>query len=843
MIRKLGRELGFAGLAVSLLVLAGGCGDDDNKRSSDTPTPTPTATEPAAVPTNTPTRTNTARPPTSTPTNTTGAADTPTPTLPATETATSTAEPTETATPEPTATATPTRTSTPTETASATATATTAPANFRDLSIAEPAEFNAHSSVGQVYVVDAEPGQILELVDPNGLALYTGTADAMGSFIFRDIPVEDYVVATGYPSDPHASAEIRSMAREETPDPSFYSNQVLTAGYRYIQMRDGTRLAARVSLPGPINQGPYPTVIEYSGYDPANPDTAQPSTLISSALGYAVVGVNIRGTGCSGGAFQFFETLQSTDGYDVVEIVAAQSWAKNHKVGMVGISYPGISQLFTAQLQPPHLAAIAPLSVIADTGRGTLYPGGILNNGFAVDWAADRQHDAMVGGQGWSQQRINQGDQICIENMKLRGQTPDIFQQIEDNPFYVPSVADPLSPVTFVNRINVPVFLAGAWQDEQTGPYFATMLDHFTGTDKVHFTLVNGGHSEPLIPTIFSRWMEFLSFYVKEEIPKIGTGAVVVGVIGAAAYDVTGLMPDPERFNDAANFEEALARFEAEPRVRVLFESGAGGPAGHPLPAFEHSFDAYPIPGLEPTTFFFGADGRLENEAPESDGADSFIYDPDRSQLVTCPGCGDRVWRALPPWNWHPLIEGKAVAYATDPLPETLVMVGSGSVDLFLQSTAADVDLQVTLSEIRPDGQEVYVQNGWLRASHRKLDETVSTELRPVQSHRLVDAAPLPDGEFVETRFEIFPFAHVFRAGSRIRISVESPGGSRALWKFDVLRPDGEVVNTIARSAAMPSKIVLPVVPGVEVEAPLPPCPGLRAQPCRTYVEIENSEG
>ena len=170
-------------------------------------------------------------------------------------------------------------------------------------------------------------------------------------------------------------------------------------------------------------------------------------------------------------------------------------------------------------------------------------------------------------------------------------------------------------------------------------------------------------------------------------------------------------------------------------------------------------------------------------------------------------------------------------------------MVGSGSVDLWLESTAADVDLQVTLSEIRPDGQEVYVQNGWLRASHRKLDTSLSTELRPVQTHRLVDAAPLPQGELVEARVEIFPFAHVFRANSRLRITVESPGGSRALWKFDVLRPDGEVVNTIAHSAAAPSKVVLPVIPGIEVDAPLPPCPALRSQPCRTYVEIENTAG
>ena len=36
-------------------------------------------------------------------------------------------------------------------------------------------------------------------------------------------------------------------------------------------------------------------------------------------MGFAVVDVNMRGTGCSGGAFDFFEPLQSLDGYDIVE--------------------------------------------------------------------------------------------------------------------------------------------------------------------------------------------------------------------------------------------------------------------------------------------------------------------------------------------------------------------------------------------------------------------------------------------------------------------------------------------------------------------------------------------
>jgi len=53
----------------------------------------------------------------------------------------------------------------------------------------------------------------------------------------------------------------------------------------------------------------------------------------------------------------------------------------DNEVGMVGISYPGISQLFVAATQPPSLNSITPLSVLDDSYRSTLYPGGEYEGG------------------------------------------------------------------------------------------------------------------------------------------------------------------------------------------------------------------------------------------------------------------------------------------------------------------------------------------------------------------------------------------------------------------------------------------------------------------------------
>ena len=230
-----------------------------------------------------------------------------------------------------------------------------------------------------------------------------GATDAHGGFIFRNVAVGDgYRVAAGSGATMVASAPVNVTSWTSPPPESFYAAQKIGDGYGYLRTRDGILLSMTVQLPGPADKGPYPTVIEYSGYSPADPKSPQPSTQIAQALGYATVGINMRGTGCSGGAFDFFEQLQSTDGYDAVETIAAQPWVAHHKVGLVGLSYPGISQLFVAQLQPPHLASIAPLSVIDDTIKGTLDPGGILNSGFAVAWAKDRQHDARAGAGWWA---------------------------------------------------------------------------------------------------------------------------------------------------------------------------------------------------------------------------------------------------------------------------------------------------------------------------------------------------------------------------------------------------------------------------------------------------------
>ena len=694
--------------------------------------------------------------------------------------------------------------------------------------------------VEQLAILDAEPGTDIRVIhagpdlDESDLDESPGgPVDEFGSLVVRHLDSSrDWrlVIDGAGVTEPYDV-----LGRNEHPEPSFFAEQRLpTEGLGYITTRDGTTLSASVWLPGPPDLGPYPTVVEYSGYSPSDPESQGFSDLFVG-LGYAYVGVNIRGTGCSGGSFRYFEYAQSLDGYDAVEAVAAQPWVENNRVGMVGVSYPGISQLFVAQTQPPSLTAITPFSVIADTAISTLYPGGILNTGFAVEWANDRTREARPEGQAWTSDQIEAGDDECAANQRLRLQNEDLLELITGNPFWTDDVAAELAPRLFVDQITVPTFVAGAWQDEQTGGHFATMLDRFTGTEHLYATLTNGLHTESIGPAVLPRLIEFLDLYVAERTPSLGIARSIAPILGAGLYGTTEIaLPDDDRFAGLSH-AEALAAFESELPIRVLFEEGAadGFPARAPLPRFEAAFGAWPIPEAIATEWYLTGAGRLGESPNSGPSSTEYVAAPDATPPTFFDESSGNIWSVDVEYDWQEGLPGTFAAWATDPLASDTVVIGSGSVDLYVQSDAGDTDLEVTLTEVRPDGQEMYVQSGWLRASHRTLDEAASTVLRPVHDHLEADASPLPDGSFELVRVELLPFAHVFRAGSRVRLIVDPPGGNRALWEFDTIA-GGEQV-TIAHDDIFPSQLVLPVVASVDAPDTYPECGALRGQPCRPY--------
>ncbi len=712
--------------------------------------------------------------------------------------------------------------------------------------------FSAHGSAKQVYVVGLSPGARMSLLNRRGKRIATQAADSLGGLLFRGVkPGNGYRVKL-VPGGTESGPLSVFSNRPAPPSTSSYSQTIPTSGYGYLTTRDGTQLAIDVHLPL-SGSAPYPTLIEYSGYgyaDPAGPDSGIAE--IANVLGFAVVDVNMRGTGCSGGAYDFFEPLQGLDGYDVIETVARQPWVLHHRVGMMGISFGGISQLFVGETNPPSLAAISPLSVL-DQSATTLYPGGILNTGFALNWAQERVHDAepasASGGQPWAYQRIQHGDQTCAQNQVLHGEAVNLVAKVRRNDHYVPAVADPLSPTTFVHKIKMPVYLACQWTDEQTGGHCPDLAEHFTGTQHKWFTFTNGTHIDSLDPLTFNRWYDFLELYVAQQAPHLPAAVHSLSpVLYQQAMGVNGVTLPPDPIQSEPGYSAALTAFQQLAPIRVLFDNGAGGPhPGDPNAAFEQSFARFPIPGTVARSLYLGRRGVLGNRRTRGRHADVFKWNAHALPMTdftgdTGSGTGG-LWTANPVYNWMNNPTGTAVSYVSAPLRSNTTVIGAGAVQVWVRSSTPNVDLQATVSEVRPDGKETFVQNGWLRANERKLDAAKSTLLEPVPSFRAADVQRMPRGRFVELTIPLYYEGHAYRAGSRIRVVISAPNGTQPVWAFAETRPRGQARVTIGYGKRMPSRLVLPVVPGVGVPTGLPPCPGLRGEPCRTYVPFANRRG
>jgi uncharacterized protein len=728
------------------------------------------------------------------------------------------------------------------------------------------ATFTATGSVEQVSAVGLPPDANASLLGPPGHVVSTLQADSLGGVLFRNVhPGGGYRVRLDAGGQQSAPVTVHPPASAPW-DPSIYNESIPASGYGYLTTRDGTELAIDVRLPSK-RAATYPTVVEYAGYgyaDPSGPDSG--IAVLANLMGFAVVDVNMRGTGCSGGAFDYFEPLQNLDGYDVIETVAHQPWVFGHKVGMIGISYGAISQLFTAQTDPPDLEAISPLSTI-DATASTLYPGGILNTGFATGWAQERQHDAEPAGpqtgQPWAYKRIQNGDATCAANQALHGEAPDLAAKIAANSHYAPAVADPLDPVSFVKKITAPVFLACQWEDEQTGGQCPELVRHFTGTNQKWFTFTNGAHVDSLDPATFDRWYDFLELYVAHQAPQTNASGlhalapiVYQTAMGLPQGDQVQLPLDP--IQQIPTYQAALAAFDKLPEVRVLFDNGAGQPggvvahAGDPYAAFEGSFSTFPVVSSAAQTWYLGSGGTLAAKPSDAAGVDQYTSNASALPLTDYDGkntgsgglwSNASAWQ----WDWQQNPAGTAVSYMTAPLATDTTVVGAGAVDLWVRSSTSDVDLQATISEVRPDGNETFVQNGWLRASERALSRGAddflgipSTPIDPVPSFTTADAAPMPAGQFVKLVIPLYDEGHVYRAGSRVRVTISAPNGTQPVWSFSQTEPPGTATVSIAHSAAMPSSLVLPVVAGVTVPTPLPACPSLRNEPCRPYQPIVN---
>ncbi|HKY16389.1 MAG TPA: CocE/NonD family hydrolase, partial [Microthrixaceae bacterium] len=537
-----------------------------------------------------------------------------------------------------------------------------------------PTALQVRGGVEQLHVVNATPATAVTVAGgPNAIAVSAQT-NAEGAYLLRGIePGPGYTVTVG-----GTSTEVTVLTGEEQSTLfSLTDGAMPPTSDHYVLVRDGTLLDYRVDLPAGVEAASLRSeenpegstvdaVVMYSGYRPAlNPsekwEERQRSLLL--AEGYAVVGVNMRGTGCSGGSFDVMEPSTASDGYDVIETLGAQSWVDG--VAMAGASWLGLSQLWVGAMRPPSLDAIAPGLVAADFFHDVFWRGGINRSGFALWWGGGRdatnKFPSAYGEPGMEPALPADPGTTCRWNQALRSFNVSSVDRFTSLPEYSSEPPGwralwPDRPTSYwqdrtidVSTIEVPTMLVTAWQDEQVGSRPYGLLDEFDPATPVRFVGTNGSHSAYISGDVWTRVAEFLDVY---------------------------LDGDPV----------SIADYEAEPALDILLESDDAFDSAVALEMDAPSDAAA-------TTYDLG--GELMADGPDPAGTTStFAYSG-----------GNRAW-----------IESTAddATFTTSELGQNLTLAGGATARLRVRASAP-ADLQATVSEVRADGQERFVQMGSLR--------------------------------------------------------------------------------------------------------------------------------
>ena len=534
----------------------------------------------------------------------------------------------------------------------------------------------------------------------------------------------------------------------------------------YLPLKDGTLLNYTLTLPAA--HGHFPVVVEYGPY--AEGVTSDPTWNDS---GYAMLGVNFRGTGCSQGVFQMTRAdIWGADGGQVVDWAGRQPWSDGN-VGMIGFSFTGTSQLATAAYAGPALKAILPFNVFPDLYRDISYPGGVLNSLDPAWIVAGRQ---LVVGAAAAEQGA--GDPNC-DLSEATSTPPDDAQTLDTTLHAYRDAYWANDPASLFSRVHVPMLGCVDWQDMTV---YSRAFDEYRDSFDPSTTWVVGGdgsHYDCGITRAYE--VKFLDHYLKGE-------------------------------NNG---------WPASPHLLLLHEANADPQPKQTQASMGRWQTSFPTwsdvtRAITPLPLYFGSGGSLSLTPPRP-GAPSDSYAYDGVTGANKPEVFSKV----------PIVPGSELTYTTPRLTHDAEFLGSGSANLWMSSTAPDTEVEVMISEIRPDGQESFVADGWLRLSQRKLDPAASTVLRPVQTDLLSDLQPLTPGVPVLARVQIEPFDHVFRAGSAIRLSIDAPASSLTPLPLPA-------TNTVEHTPGMESAVVLGLLPGARAHAGLPACSQLLNQPCRS---------
>ncbi len=424
--------------------------------------------------------------------------------------------------------------------------------------------------------------------------------------------------------------------------------------------------------------------------------------------GYVHVIADARGSGHSEGLYRGWMAKQDgEDGHDLVEWIAAQPWCDGN-VGMVGISAFGTVQLHAAAEQPPHLKAIMPWNAPADFYREATHHGGIVQTFFQDLYARSMRGRAV------SVVAEQESDEAFRARLEEASADPDLrmyttLWNMVDNPESNPSFHDVL-----LNPLD--------------GPFYRERS-------------ANSRYDRIQIPVYArSAWWAYAHMHL------VGTFEHFTGIPGLCKIRVDEPVDEERPLGEDYNAEVVRwydhwlkgerTGIADEPPI-TLFLQGSGETR------HEHE---WPLARTEWTTLFLCPDGSLGSDPPA---------EATRELLQ------------------RPLVETREIErlrYLTPPLAAPLELTGPFALTLHAALDQPDANWIVVLVDVAPDGTERELTRGYLKASHRAVDEARSEPWLPFHPHD--EAVPVVPGEVVEYRIAISPTANVFPADHRLALDL-----------------------------------------------------------------------
>ncbi|MGI9498706.1 MAG: CocE/NonD family hydrolase [Geminicoccaceae bacterium] len=513
----------------------------------------------------------------------------------------------------------------------------------------------------------------------------------------------------------------------------------------FIELSDGVRLAARIWLPADANEKPVPAILEYLPY------RRQDGTAVRDALthpyfaghGYASVRVDMRGAGDSEGVLlgEYLQQEQD-DALEVIDWITAQPWCVG-TVGMIGISWGGFNGLQVAARRPPALKAIVSICSTDDRYADDIHHmGGCLLNDNAA-WNSymfslnTTPPDPVVVGNRWKEiwQGRLKGSGFWLEEWLSHQRRDDFYKQ--------GSVAENFSD------IETAVYAVGGWADGYSNAVFRLL----TGLQSPCKGLIGPwAHKYPHFaepgPAIgfLQECLRWWDHWLKGR----DTGIMDEPTLRAWIED-----PAPPR----TYYKERPGRWVAEeswpsPRISsdklYLNKHGLDREAGAKLPLTINS----------PMTV-----GMMAGQwCPHG-------LDPDQP--------GDQRIEA-----------GGSLVFDTEPLNETLDILGPPILSLELASDKPIAMIAACLSEILPDGAAMRISYGLLNLTHRDSHE---------------HPAPLEPDKTYSISVQLNAAGHRFATGNRIRLAL-----STVYWPMAWPAPEKATLTITAGTSTLSLPTRLP---------------------------------